>query len=92
MVLESSNRYIYSHIGDGLADYLIVHDGGAITSYRNNGNLNRNEEGSNWEGPEVISNGVGSEGRKLRFADMDGRLRFVLAWKISPMQLTNLYI
>lgn len=62
----------YIRIGDGLADYLIRFDGGAVKAFRNNGNLNSNSEGRNWDDLGAITNGVGAEGRKLQFADVDG--------------------
>ncbi|PGH27049.1 hypothetical protein AJ80_01235 [Polytolypa hystricis UAMH7299] len=56
--------------GDGRADYLILFDGGAVKGFRNNGNLS--PEGGNWEDLGMITDGVGVEGRKLQFADVDG--------------------
>lgn len=63
-------------IGDGLDDYLIRFDGGAVKAFINNGNLS--PDGNNWEDIGTITDGFGSEGRKLQFADVDGSLVLIV--------------
>lgn len=62
----------YFNPGDGLADYIIRYDGGAVKAFRNNGNLS--PDGGNWVDFGTITSGVGADGRKLQFADVDGTL------------------
>lgn len=62
----------YFNPGDGLADYIIRYDGGAVKAFRNNGNLS--PDGGNWVDFGTITSGVGADGRKLQFADVDGSL------------------
>lgn len=57
--------------GDGLADYVIVYDGGAVAAQRNLGNIGK--DGQKWENMGTIAPGVsGVPGEKIRIVDFDG--------------------
>ncbi|WP_344121757.1 FG-GAP-like repeat-containing protein [Streptomyces blastmyceticus] len=54
--------------GDGKADYLVVHDNGAVDAWINNGG---NGHGG-WTAFGTFASGVGAPGDKVRFADING--------------------
>ncbi|KAL4874598.1 hypothetical protein BJY04DRAFT_224886, partial [Aspergillus karnatakaensis] len=58
--------------GDGLDDYLVVDDDGAVRAWRNNGNIPSTGKERNWIDVGVIATGVGEDGSKVRFADVNG--------------------
>ncbi|KAM5350927.1 hypothetical protein ACJ41O_003650 [Fusarium nematophilum] len=58
--------------GDGLDDYLIIYNGGAVRAYLNNGNIPDGEKGSFWQSSVTISSGVGQPGHRTRFTDVNG--------------------
>lgn len=57
--------------GNGLADFLVIWDGGAVVAYLN-GNIPPVAGTRIWQEGYTISNGVGQPGRKVRFADITG--------------------
>ena len=57
--------------GDGLADYVVIYDGGAVAAHRNRGNFG--SDGQKWADMGTIAPGVsGVPGSKIRIADFDG--------------------
>ncbi|KAL3429083.1 hypothetical protein BDV09DRAFT_180952 [Aspergillus tetrazonus] len=59
--------------GDGLADYLVLYDGGAVHAYRNTGNVADDPNSRNFDDWGVIAEGVsGISGRNVYFADLSG--------------------
>ena len=59
--------------GDGLADYLVLYDGGAVHAYRNIGNVADDPNSRNFDDWGVIAEGVsGISGKNVYFADLSG--------------------
>lgn len=59
--------------GDKKADFLIVYPNGAVDGYRNNGALGIASPSFDYLGQ--VATGVGEEGRKVRWADVDGSVQ-----------------
>ncbi len=55
--------------GDGRDDYLAVKSNGAVDAWVNNGGSPGNW---NWDGYGRVANGVGTPGREIEFADING--------------------
>ncbi|MGX2994827.1 FG-GAP-like repeat-containing protein [Streptomyces sp. JNUCC 64] len=53
---------------DGRADYLVVHDNGAVNAWLNKGGNGR----GGWTSAGQIASGVGAPGGQVRFADLNG--------------------
>jgi hypothetical protein len=71
-------------LGDGLADYLVIWDGGSVDAYLNTGKLSGNSNPRYWEEKITIAPGVqGVPGSKIRFADIDGMLPRLLSLEIN---------
>jgi hypothetical protein len=75
-------------IGDGMADFCVLYDGGAIDGYLNTGVLNRDSTKTSWmKLPGPFAGGVsGVPGSKVRLADIDGlchHLLFTSRFRIS---------
>lgn len=70
----STSRFLFADLnGDGLDDYLIVDGRGAVKAFLNNGVLPDLNSGKRiWGGLLNIAPGVGAEGRKVQFADLNG--------------------
>ncbi|KAL4863710.1 hypothetical protein BDV12DRAFT_201841 [Aspergillus spectabilis] len=59
--------------GDGLADYLVLYDGGAVEAYRNTGNVADDPNSRNFDDWGVVAQGVsGIAGKDVYFADLTG--------------------
>jgi lysophospholipase L1-like esterase len=58
--------------GDGMVDYLILYDGGAVKAWRNSGVTGTSNTGRKFEELGTIATGVGEPGSRVRFADVDG--------------------
>ncbi|KAK2800927.1 hypothetical protein FQN51_005862 [Onygenales sp. PD_10] len=59
--------------GDGLADYLVLYDGGAANAFHNTGNLAADPSARNFDDWGTVAGGVnGVSGAQVRFADLTG--------------------
>jgi hypothetical protein len=64
--------------GDGLADYLILYDGGAVRAFHNTGNLADDPSSRNFDDWGTVASGVsGVSGSAVRFADLNGTCGFL---------------
>ncbi|KAK4209008.1 hypothetical protein QBC37DRAFT_475737 [Rhypophila decipiens] len=74
--MPANRAHLYDLDRDGMADYVIVYDGGAVKALRNTGHLNGDGPWPgyrNWDDLGIIAPGVkGVTGEMIRFADMDG--------------------
>lgn len=60
--------------GDGRAEYLFVHDNGAVESWRNVGATDNAYPGRvTWVPQGTIATGIGKDGDGVRFADLNGK-------------------
>jgi lysophospholipase L1-like esterase len=58
---------------DGLADYIVVNGGSAVTAYRNDGfPLGIGKGPIQWTPLGLIAGGVGAPGNQIQFADLNG--------------------
>ncbi|KAK3308678.1 uncharacterized protein B0T15DRAFT_572803 [Chaetomium strumarium] len=76
--------------GDGLADYLILYDGGAVRGYRNTGSLGKDSSKRNFEELGTLAAGVaGVTGASVRFADLngDGRVDYVSVSSVGAVDV-----
>ncbi|KAH8821022.1 hypothetical protein F5884DRAFT_850267 [Xylogone sp. PMI_703] len=70
--------------GDGKVEYLVVHDNGAVDSYRNVGSSSPALPGKvTWVPQGSIAGGVGNDGEGVVFADLNGDGRDDYLW-VSP--------
>jgi hypothetical protein len=68
--------------GNGLADFLVIWDGGAVTAYLNNGNIPPADGQRIWQDGYSIATGVGEPGDKIEFSDItgDGRSEYLVVY------------
>lgn len=75
--------------GDGLADYLFIHDGGAVDAYINKG-ADASSQGWSWAASKQIASGVsGASASNVLFADInnDGRADYLLLYPDGALDL-----
>ncbi|KAK2780754.1 hypothetical protein FQN53_001022 [Emmonsiellopsis sp. PD_33] len=76
--------------GDGLADYLVLYDGGAADAFHNTGNLAADPSARNFDDWGTVAGGVnGVSGAQVRFADLtgDGKVDYVVINKDGSIDL-----
>lgn len=69
----SGDKVTFADIdGDGLADYLVIYDGGAVEAYHNLGNMLSDKDENRWKSINGIALVNDVPGSKIRFADFNG--------------------
>lgn len=82
-VSEPGSKVRFADVdGDGYADYLVVHDGGAVKGYLNSQNIPPKDGKRIWQEGRTIATGVGQPGSKVRFADLtgDGKAEYIIQY------------